>query len=156
MITIRAAKQHSADSRVSGVFRGNGLFEMTHCAASSGRFLRRSDHMTDRIQKLRPLFFLGFAVDFHKPDRRSNLTSLTFTALTHPAALFEIILVVPTPLGCDFWAQVAPTWAPGPTPTLEKPRFSLCFLMFNFNQKSAQRRHNGANVGPRPTQGWPK
>ena len=45
------------------------------------------------------------------------------TILTPPAALFEIILAVLTPLGHDFWAQVAPTWAPGTSLTLEKPVF---------------------------------
>ena len=35
-----------------------------------------------------------FATEFHKPDRQSNLTGLTFTALTPPAALLDVILAV--------------------------------------------------------------
>ncbi len=62
--------------------------------------------------------------DFHNSDRQSNLTGLTFTALTPPATLFDVVLAVLTPLGRDFGAQVAPTWAPGPSLTLEKPLFS--------------------------------
>ncbi len=48
-------------------------------------------------------------------------------ALTPPAALFEVILAVLTPLGHDFVVQVAPTWALGPSPTLQKPLFSSWF-----------------------------
>ncbi len=35
-----------------------------------------------------------------------------------------------TPLGHDFVAQVAPTWALGPSPTLQKPLFSLFSIHF--------------------------
>ncbi len=52
----------------------------------------------------------------HNFDRHSNLTGLTFTALTPPATLFDVVLAVLTPLGRDFLAHVAPAWAPGPTP----------------------------------------
>ncbi len=52
------------------------------------------------------------------------------TVLTPPAALFEIILAVLTPLGHDFWAQVAPTWAPGPSLTLENLAFPAVFHTF--------------------------
>ncbi len=37
----------------------------------------------------------------HNSDRQSDLTGLTFTALTPPAALLEVILAVLTPLGRD-------------------------------------------------------
>ena len=47
-----------------------------------------------------------------------------------PATLFEVILGVLTSLGCDFWARVAPTWTPGPSLTLEKPRFPYVFHTF--------------------------
>ena len=49
----------------------------------------------------------------HNSDRQPDLTGLTFTALTPLAALFDVILAVPTHLGQDFVARVAPTWAPG-------------------------------------------
>ena len=53
--------------------------------------------------------------------------------LIPPAALFEVIVAVLTPLGHDFVAQVAPTWAPGPSLTLEKPLFSLGFSYISRN-----------------------
>ncbi len=44
--------------------------------------------------------------------------------LTPPVALFEVIVAVLTSLGHDFVAQVAPTWALEPSPTLQKQLFS--------------------------------
>ena len=61
---------------------------------------------------------------FHNSDKQPDLTGPTFAALTPLAALFDVVLAVLTPLGRDFVAQVAPTWAPGPSLTLEKPLFS--------------------------------
>ena len=61
--------------------------------------------MSGRLRRLWPLPFLGLRsrpIPFHKPDRQSNLTGLTFATLTPPAALFEVILAVLTPLGHDF------------------------------------------------------
>ncbi len=52
------------------------------------------------------------------------------TVLTPPAALFEVISAVLTPLGHDFVAQVAPTWALGPSPTLQKTLFPFVFQTF--------------------------
>ena len=48
---------------------------------------------------------------------------MTFPPLT-------LFLAGLTSLRCDFGAQVAPTWTPGPSLTLEKPRFSLGFYTF--------------------------
>ncbi len=81
----------------------------------------------DRLWTLTLLAERSRSIPFHKPDRQSNLTGLAFAALTPPAALFEVILAVLTPLGHDFWVQVAPTWALGPSPTLQKPVFPLGF-----------------------------
>ena len=67
----------------------------------------------------------------HSSDRQSNLTGPTFTALTPPATLFDVVLAVLTPLERDFWPQVAPTWAAGPSLTLEKPLFSFGFHTFH-------------------------
>ena len=71
---------------------------------------------------------------------------LQMTVLTPPAALFEIILAVLTPLGHDFWAQVAPTWAPGPSQTLENHIFPKVFHTFQeiatFAVKSSKRHKN--------------
>ena len=69
------------------------------------------------------------SIDVHNSDRQCDPTGLTFAALTPLAALFEVILGVLTPLGHNFWAQVAPTWAPGPSLTLEKQLFSRCFFI---------------------------
>ncbi len=57
-------------------------------------------------------------------------SDLKINVLTPPAALFEVILTVLTPLGNDFVAQVAPTWALGPSPTHQKPLFSGSFHTF--------------------------
>ena len=66
----------------------------------------------------------------HSFDGQSDLTGPTFTALTPLAALFDVVLAVLTPLGRDFWAQVAPIWAPGPPRTLEKQLFCVIFKQF--------------------------
>ena len=50
--------------------------------------------------------------------------------LTPPAALFEVIVAVLTPLGHDFGAQVPPTWAPRPSLTLENRAFPNVFHTF--------------------------
>ena len=52
---------------------------------------------------------------FHNSDKQPDLTGPTFAALTPLAALFDVVLAVLTPLGRDFVAQVAPTWAPRPS-----------------------------------------
>ncbi len=70
---------------------------------------------------------------FHNSDKQPDLTGPTFAALTPLAALFDVVLAVLTPLGRDFVAQVAPTWAPGPSLTLEKPCFSLGFSYISRN-----------------------
>ncbi len=64
----------------------------------------------------------------------SKLTGVTFTALTPSADLFEFILSVLTPLGCDFWAQVDQTRVPGPPQTPKKPCFCLC--LFNLSRNA--------------------
>ena len=83
--------------------------------------------MSGQLHRLwRPILFESRARcgPVHNSDRQSNLTGLTFTALTPLATLFDVVLAVLTPLGHDFFAQVAPTWVPGPSLTLEKQRFS--------------------------------
>ena len=53
-------------------------------------------------------------IRFHKPDRQSNMTGLTFAALTPLTALFEVILAVLTSLERDFCAQVGAQTLPNP------------------------------------------
>ncbi len=70
---------------------------------------------------------------FHNSDKQPDLTGPTFAALTPLAALFDVVLAVLSPLGRDFVAQVVPTWAPGPSLTLEKQRFSFGYSYISRN-----------------------
>ncbi len=86
----------------------------------------------------------ALSIRVHNSDRQVCLTGLTFAALTPPTALFEVILGALTPLGRDFWTQVAPTWAPGPPLALEKRTcfsnvFSYISRISNFCYKVIQK-----------------
>ena len=96
-------------------------------------FYFRRDPITSPVAS-RPVPLRPGRVPVHNSDRQQDLLRTTFPLLTQ----FWAVL---TPFRCDFRAQVAPTSAPGPAITLEKPRFSLGFShiskKYNFSYKVA-------------------